>query len=147
VLAAAFLFSPVAHSSNTSTVQPIDLQQLDELIASQNNRIMIVFMAAWCGPCIEELPTLVKLFNRYRSKGFQIVGVASDLEGPLAMQPIIDRMKVNFPVYWIGEKVIDYFKITAIPMLFFVKDGSIEERIAGLRSEEFLDRKIITLLE
>jgi thiol-disulfide isomerase/thioredoxin len=99
-------------------------------------------MAAWCGPCIDELPALNKLHKKYKDRGFQIIGISIDLGGPDAMQPIVKKLKIEFPVYWCGEKAIEKFKLNAIPMLLFIRQGEIVERLHGNRPEKFLDQKI-----
>ena len=63
-------------------------------------------------------------------------------EGPRAMQPIIDKLKVGFPVYWYGESAVQKFSIYAIPMIFFVKDGQIVEKLPGRRPGRELDKRI-----
>lgn len=40
--------------------------------------ILLEFWGSWCGPCREENPNLVKTYNTYKSKGFEILGVAAD---------------------------------------------------------------------
>ena len=63
------------------------------------------------------------------------------------MQPIIDRLKVGFPVYWYGESAVKKFSIFAIPMIHFVKNGQVIEKLPGKRSERDLDNKIQSLLD
>ena len=124
------------------TVEKISEAALDELIYSGKKKIVVTFMAAWCGPCIDELPTLNKLHQKYRARGFQLIGISIDLEGPQAMQPIIDKLKIGFPVYWYGETAIQKYSIFAIPMIFWVRDGQIVDTLGGRRSEKELDKKI-----
>ncbi len=76
-----------------------------------------------------------------------MIGISIDLEGPQAMQPIIDKLKVGFPVYWYGESAVQKFSIFAIPMIFLVKDGRIVEKLPGRRPERELDRKIRDFLK
>jgi peroxiredoxin len=40
--------------------------------------LLIDFWAAWCGPCREENPNVVKIYNEFNKKGFNIVGVSLD---------------------------------------------------------------------
>lgn len=40
--------------------------------------ILLEFWGSWCGPCREENPELVKTYNAYKAKGFEILGVAAD---------------------------------------------------------------------
>ena len=130
------------NASAAVTVQKISEAALDELIHSGKEKIVVTFMAAWCGPCIEELPALNKLHHKYRARGLKLIGISIDLEGPQAMQPIIDKLKVGFPVYWYGESAIQKYSIFAIPMIFWVEDGQIVEKLGGRRSEKELDKRI-----
>jgi len=128
-------------------IKRIDEATLGKLIKADDNRLVLSFMAAWCGPCIDELPALNKLHKRYKDRGFQIIGISIDLEGPGAMQPIVKKLKIEFPVYWCGEKAIDKFKLNAIPMLLFIRQGEMVERLHGNRPEKFLDQKIREFLK
>ncbi|MPR33729.1 redoxin domain-containing protein [Salmonirosea aquatica] len=40
--------------------------------------VLIDFWASWCGPCRMENPNVVKLYNKYKDKGFAIYGVSLD---------------------------------------------------------------------
>ncbi len=137
------LFTGIAAQAGTGAViERIDEATLDKLIRADDARLVLNFMAAWCGPCIDELPALNKLHKKYKDRGFQIIGISIDLEGPGAMQPVVKKLKIEFPVYWCGEKAIDKFKLSAIPMLLFIRQGEMIERLPGRRSEKFLDKKI-----
>ncbi|UCE54712.1 MAG: TlpA family protein disulfide reductase [Desulfobacterales bacterium] len=140
----ASLASPAAAGV---TIERIEESALDDLIQANDNRLVITFMAAWCGPCIDELPILNNLYLKYNEKGLKLIGVSIDLEGPKAMQPIVDKLKINFPIYWYGEKAVYKFKLNAIPMLFFVKHGEIVEKLYGRRSKRILDKKIKEFLK
>ena len=124
------------------TIQKISEPALDELINARNHKMVMTFMAAWCGPCIDELPVLNKIYHKYKSRGLKLIGISIDLEGPQAMQPIIDKLKVGFPIYWYGESAVQKFSIYVIPMIFLVKDGRIVEKLPGRRSGRDLDKKI-----
>jgi len=142
------LFTSIAGQAGTGAkVKRIDEATLGKLITADDNRLVLSFMAAWCGPCIDELPALNKLHKRYKDRGFQIIGISIDLEGPGAMQPIVKNLKIEFPVYWCGEKAIDKFKLNAIPMLLFIRQGEMVERLHGKRPERFLDQKIREFLK
>ena len=137
----------VAQTGTGANVERIDEATLSKLIKADNNHLVLSFMAAWCAPCIDELPTLNKLHKKYQDRGFQVIGISIDLEGPSAMQPIVKKLKIEFPVYWCGEKAIDKFKLNAIPMLLFIRQGEMIERLHGNRSEKFLDQKIREFLK
>jgi thiol-disulfide isomerase/thioredoxin len=129
------------------TVVPIDEATLDDLLGAKDNRLVVTFVAAWCPPCIDELPVLNKLYHRYERKGLELIGITIDLEGPRALQPIVDKLKIDFPVYWYGEKGVQKFKLNAIPMLFFIKEGVIVDQLYGRRTESALDKKFKEFLK
>lgn len=142
VLLTLIFLSINTDASSGVTVEKISESALDELINARNNKIVVTFMAAWCGPCIDELPTLNKLYKKYSAHGLNLIGISIDLAGPRAMQPIIDKLQVRFPVYWYGEVAVQKFSLFAIPMIFFVKDGQIVAKMPGQRSEKVLNKKI-----
>jgi thiol-disulfide isomerase/thioredoxin len=131
-----------AQPDSKTVVERIEPGKLDELMMDEDCQCLIVAMAAWCGPCKEELPILVKLNDKYRNQGLTMIGISLDMGGPQAMQPIVEAFGVDFPVYWAGEEAIYKYDVIAMPTLFLVKNGEIVERIVGKRSEAFLDEKI-----
>jgi thiol-disulfide isomerase/thioredoxin len=136
-----------AQAETTVTIRKIEELAMGEIIGAKDNRIVVAFMAAWCGPCIQELPDLNSLHKKYKDQGFNLIGVSIDLEGPEAMQPIINQMGISFPVYWYGEKTIIKYNLNAIPTLLFVKQGRIIERLRGKPSAAYLDQKIREFLK
>ena len=104
-------------------------------------------MAAWCAPCIDELPTMNKLYKKFRNQNLEIIGISIDLEGPQAIQPVINGLKIDFPVYWYGEKAIEKFSLFAIPMMLLIKNGEIVERVSGRRPETYLNEKFLQFLK
>jgi len=143
-----FLLNTLALAAdNRVVIGKMDAAGLDQLMRDPENQCLIVAMAAWCGPCRKELPTLIKLFEKYEDKGLKMVGISLDANGPEAMQKILDKARVNFPVYWVGVDVAHEFNIYAIPMIFFIKNGQVVDKLPGQRSEKFLDKKIQKLLK
>jgi peroxiredoxin len=43
-----------------------------------SNYLLVDFWASWCAPCRQENPNLVKLYNKYHERGFDIFGVSFD---------------------------------------------------------------------
>jgi thiol-disulfide isomerase/thioredoxin len=131
---------------STNPVQSIDLAALDKMMKAENFSGLIVAMASWCPPCREELPELTKLHQKYHDQGIQIVAVSLDADGPAAVQPLINQLKIPFPVYWVGTKAIEPLSIRGVPSLFVINKGTLLEKLPGMQSKRILENKIKKLL-
>jgi thiol-disulfide isomerase/thioredoxin len=141
----ALLFGPTLAGARV-TVETMAPEELDRLISAAKGRRVMAVMTHWCVPCREELPQLVKLYRQYRDQGFVLLGISLDTDVSL-MQPITDKARVNFPVYCVGEDPVQKYNITAVPLMFFVKDGQITERLVGQQPVKVLEEKIRKFLE
>jgi peroxiredoxin len=78
-----------------------DLEGHEHSITQWDGRVVLVnFWATWCPPCRKEIPAFMEVLNRYRDRGFQIVGIAIDEHE--AVTDFINNLGVNYPQL-IGE--------------------------------------------
>jgi len=56
---------------------PDATEKLVKLSEIKGKYILVEFWASWCVPCIEANPELVKTYNQYKEKGFEIIGMES----------------------------------------------------------------------
>lgn len=80
--------------------------------------VLVDFWASWCMPCRKENPNLVRIYNDYKNKGFEILGVSLD-NNPGSWMRAIEEDKLPWTNIsdlkaWSSNLVIDY-RIKAIP--------------------------------
>ena len=147
VIGALLLTTNGTMAAAQNPVVSITAKELQALMeGSGGGRHLLVAVASWCSPCRKELPALNRLFEKYRDRGLSLTAVSLDAGGPEDMQPVVDELKLTFPVYWSGPKAAGKYKIIGVPTLFVIKDGKTVEKIIGQRSEKVLEQKIKKLL-
>jgi peroxiredoxin len=91
--------------------------------------VLIDFWASWCYPCRQSIPGVIKLYNKYKDKGFEVLAVSIDSKrsewkkaGKYFRFPYTSLLD---PSGW-NAKVIDTYGIEGIPATFLLdKEGRI----------------------
>lgn len=103
-----------------------EIKKLSDL---RGKYVLIDFWAAWCKPCRAENPNVVRMFNRYNDKGFEVFGVSLDRDREDWIQAIEDDQlnwtQVSDLQYFNSEAATTY-QIQAIPASYLIDpDGKI----------------------
>ena len=136
-----------AFAVSSPKIETMAQAELNQLVSNDQGISLLFFTAAWCGHCKEMLPTLNRLYHRFHDKGLRFTGISIDAGGPAAMERVLEKKQVDFSVFWVGETVVDEFRLVGIPMIFLVKNGQIVEKIPGKCSYEFLQGKILDFIK
>jgi len=134
----------------------INKSDLDQIIKTRNSKLLLInIWAAWCIPCREEFPDLVKLESTY-SDNLDIIAISVDFKEDIESQvkPFLIENKVQFPVYLSGfrtdEQFIEYFNKKwngALPASFIYNSEGIQIKfLEGKHSFENFSSEINTLL-
>ncbi|MBA3705782.1 MAG: AhpC/TSA family protein [Bacteroidetes bacterium] len=124
---------------NTPDETPLSLSSL------QGKVVLVDFWASWCGPCRAENPNVVKAYNKYKSKGFDIFSVSLDKDmdkWKMAIQK--DNLSWKNHVcdfkYW-QSPVVGLYNFQGIPynVLLDKKGNIIAKNLRGDELEKKLD--------
>lgn len=110
------------------TTTDADGNSVDSSIFKDSKVTMINRWEPWCNPCKEEMPELEALYQQYRDKGFNIIGVYSEEDG---LSEALSLTGVTYPILRAGEEW-DKFG-NNIPATIFVDS---EGRILELSKKE-----------
>ncbi|MEM5438476.1 TlpA disulfide reductase family protein [Paraburkholderia diazotrophica] len=62
--------------------------------------VVVNFWASWCGPCVEEMPSLSQLHKEYAKKGIEFVGLGVDSDKNV--KAFLQKVPVDYPVFVAG---------------------------------------------
>lgn len=129
--------SPVGKKFTDIEGLSIDGKQLKlSDFAGKGKVVLVDFWASWCGPCIVELPNVIKAYNEYKDKGFEIVGVSLDTDKK-AWSETTAKHGITWPQFsnlkgW-EDPAARAYNVSGIPYTLLIdKDGTIiAERLRG----------------
>ena len=114
--------------------------------AGKGKYVLIDFWASWCQPCRVVNPEVVKLYNKYKEKGFEIIGISLDRDKDQWLKAIEDDkltwIQMSDLGYWQSEAV-KLYSLKSIPHTILLdRDGNIIAK--GLHVSE-LEEKLAEL--
>ncbi len=127
-----------------------DMQGADVRLADLKGKVVLLnFWATWCPPCKLEIPWFVELQAKYKSRGFQAIGVSVD-DTPDKLSPFAKEFKVNYPLL-VGLDRDDiqnaYGPIFAVPVTVIIgRNSKVCVKQLGPASKEQFESWIEALL-
>lgn len=107
--------------------------------------VLVDIFGSWCPTCHEGTPDLIRLYNRYRGRGLEMVGLAFEVSGDTAVDgPLVQRYRekfhIPFPLLLAGSSDVESIE-AALPqlsgagafptILFLGRDGRVRRVHAG----------------
>ena len=99
--------------------------------------VLVNIWAPWCGPCRMETPGFVKLYQQYKDKGFEVIGVAVETNEK-NVREFVDNYKIRWPV-GLADEVARAYGTYGLPDNFlFGPDGKLIKHFVGFTQEATL---------
>jgi peroxiredoxin len=127
-----------------------DLAGRDVSLESYRGKVLLInYWATWCAPCKVEIPGFKDLYDRYRGRGLQVIGIGVD-EPAATMAPYARDMKIDYPLL-VGKDREDalgaFGELVGVPTTVIVnRDGALCQRYVGFTRKATFEDVVKRLL-
>lgn len=117
----------------------IDGSAVDESLFEGKKLIMVNLWEPWCGPCVQEMPALEKLYQEYKDKGFLLVGAYTTDSGAA---DIVEKLGISYPIVKMCPEFAQYQTQYVPTTVFLDAEGNLlsEQIIGGASYEQWKAR-------
>jgi thiol-disulfide isomerase/thioredoxin len=147
-----------AHLLDPKQVEPITAAQFAQVLEHRRGEVILVNLwATWCIPCVQELPDLTLLQERYGERGLRVIGVSFDDASRLdtRVRPFFAEKAPTLISYLQAEPdqfafvaPLDPDWVGAMPTSFFIdRAGKVAKSHAGRMLYRDLEREALKLLD
>ena len=101
----------------------------------RGNVVLVNIWATWCPPCVDEMPSMERLYKELNGENFEILAVSIDALGTKAVAPFMKKYNLSFPALMDPDGTIKtMYRTTGVPESFIVNQkGILIKRIIGPR--------------
>ena len=133
---------PAFRLADVVSGQPIDSSSF------HGKSLLVTFFASWCPPCIQEIPNLINLQNRYGEQQFSVIGLSVDQEQEVVRTLVSDR-NINYPVMMADNEItVRFGGVFGIPTSFLVnRNGTVVKKYSGYVPHAVLVRDLQQIMD
>ncbi|PLX84080.1 MAG: thioredoxin [Desulfuromonas sp.] len=125
-----------------------DVQGNKVSLADYKGKVVILnFWATWCPPCIEEMPSMEKLHQRYKGDDFVLLAVNVEENSRKIVQKFLKKNPYTFPVLLdLDARVQQMYGAYRFPETVIInRNGDIVTKVLGGR--DWMDPEIVSVID
>jgi len=144
----------VGSGSAVAVGQPVAVDSISQSLEQMKGKVIVLDLwATWCGPCRMEIPSFIKLQDKYKAQGLEIVGVSPDpiTRGGNAelVRRFMQENNINYTI-WVVNNPTALMKYPAgqgIPTTYVIdRNGRTVKQYVGVQPEAVFESDIKSLL-
>lgn len=141
-------------SSLGVVAQPVAIDSISQGLEQMKGKVVVLDLwATWCGPCKMEIPSFIKLQEKYKEQGLEIVGVSLDpiTRGGNAemVGKFMQDNKINYTIWLVNNPnaLMRYPTGQGIPTTYVIdRNGRTVKQYVGVQPEAVFENDIKSLL-
>jgi len=155
ILILGILIAPGGGIASTDEA-PVSLLRLDgtsvglnDFLSGMRGKLVVLnFWTTWCPMCGGEVGSLSSLYQDYRSRGVEVVGISLDEGNPAGVAAYVQRKKIPYPVLIGNESVANEFGgIPGVPVTFLIsREGKVVRQMMGAQGRRRLEKAVTDLM-
>lgn len=97
--------------------------------------VLVNVWATWCPPCVDEMPSMEKLYLALKGENFELLAVSIDALGTKVVAPFMKKYNLSFPALMDTDGSIQtLYQTTGVPESFIIdQEGILIQKIIGPR--------------
>lgn len=116
-------------------ITTIDQKKVDFSAWQSQGKVTVVnFWATSCSTCVKEMPRMVQMYNEFKPKGLEYVGIAMAYDNPEYIKNYVNDKKLPFNIAWDQDGTLStkFGNILGTPTTFVIdKKGNIIKQYVG----------------
>lgn len=110
----------------------------------KNKAVFVNFWATWCGPCVAEMPSIQRLYEKLKDQNIKFACISN--EDPARVKKFVAARKYTFPIYTISDNPSPSFDILGLPTTYIISPkGQVVYNNAG--GEKWDDEKVVDFMK
>lgn len=95
--------------------------------------VLVNIWATWCPPCVTEMPSMQRLYKRFKDQPFEILAISIDASGLEAVKPFMRELNLTFPALLdTAGSMRNVYGTKGVPESVIIdKNGVVAKKIIG----------------